>query len=133
MVARLEPRIIKACSLIEYESSERCFIAENWSSPEVSIAKATVKPGVTTVPHHLEATNEIYVIVKGEGKVKLDRLKPTKVEAGDIVFIPAGASQQIANIGKSDLVFYCVCTPRFKQECYKNENPEKTTKSDSPC
>ncbi len=129
----MEPRIIKARSLREYESSERCFIAENWSSPEVSIAKATVKPGVTTVPHHLEATSEIYVIVKGVCKVRCDRLKPAKVEAGDTVFIPAGTSQQVTNLGKSDLVFYCVCTPRFTQECYKNEKPEKTTKSNSPC
>jgi mannose-6-phosphate isomerase-like protein (cupin superfamily) len=117
----MEPRIVKAEALSEYESSERCFIAESWSSPEVSIARATVKPGVATVPHHLRATNEIFVIVQGEGKAKIGKLKPTKVETGDTVFIPAGISQQITNIGKSDLIFYCICTPRFTQDCYRTE------------
>jgi mannose-6-phosphate isomerase-like protein (cupin superfamily) len=119
----MEPTIVKAETLTEYESSERCFIAENWSSPQVSIARATVKPGVTTIPHHLEATNEIYIIVQGEGKAKIGKLPPTKIIAGDTVFIPAGTSQQITNVGKSDLVFYCVCMPRFTSECYRTETP----------
>jgi len=119
----MEPRIIEAETLNEYETSEHCFIAENWSSPKISIARATVKPGVTTVPHHLKATDEIYVIVQGEGKVKIGELKPTKIRAGDTVFIPADISQQIANIGKSDLIFYCICTPRFTQDCYRTEAP----------
>lgn len=119
----MEPRIVKTETLNEYESSERCFIAENWSSPEVSIARATVKPGIATVPHHLKATNEIYVIAEGEGKVKIGKLSPTEVKAGDTVIIPAGVSQQITNIGKSDLVFYCICTPRFTQDCYRTEAP----------
>ncbi len=93
-------------------------IAENWSSPNVSIARATVKPGVTTALHHLKKVDEIYVIAKGKGMVKIGRLEPTQVGSGDTVFIPAGTPQQITNIGRGKLVFYCVCTPRFARECY---------------
>jgi mannose-6-phosphate isomerase-like protein (cupin superfamily) len=36
-----------------------------------------------------------------------------------VVVIPAGVSQQIQNEGQGDLVFYCICTPRFTPDCYE--------------
>lgn len=107
--------------LQETETSENCSIMETWSSDKVSIAQARVKPELTTEAHYLENVDEIYIIVKGKGKVKVGNLEPAIVTAGDTVFIPAGTWQQITNVGKMDLVFYCVCTPRFTQECYHNE------------
>jgi mannose-6-phosphate isomerase-like protein (cupin superfamily) len=50
-------------------------------------------------------------------------LEPTKVAEGDIVIIPAGTSQKITNIGKNDLLFYCICTPAFRQDRYHDEEP----------
>jgi mannose-6-phosphate isomerase-like protein (cupin superfamily) len=35
------------------------------------------------------------------------------------VVIPAGTPQQIENTGTTDLVFLCVCSPRFRQEGYE--------------
>ena len=52
--------------------------------------------------------------------------EPTMVSTGDVIVIPAGASQKITNTGKTDLVFYCVCTPRFTEACYfDDDDPEK--------
>jgi mannose-6-phosphate isomerase-like protein (cupin superfamily) len=34
------------------------------------------------------------------------------------VRIPAGVRQRITNIGNADLLFYCVCSPRFLPEAY---------------
>jgi len=121
----MKAKIVKEPSLKEYSTSERCFIIENLSSEKVSIARARVKPGETTVAHHLEATDEIYLITRGRGKVSVGDLDPSVVCSGDVVVIPAGVSQRITNIGKGDLAFYCVCTPRFTAECYVNE--ERTT------
>jgi mannose-6-phosphate isomerase-like protein (cupin superfamily) len=45
-------------------------------------------------------------------------LPPTIVSEGDVVRIPANMPQRIANIGDEDLVFYCVCTPRFVPSAY---------------
>ena len=117
----MKPEIVKAKSLKEYLTPERCFIYENFSSEKVSIAHARVKTGVTTVAHHLKGAEEIYVITKGKGKVYVGNLAPTKVSVGDVVVIPAGTSQRIANVGKTDLVFYCICTPRFTSGYYVNE------------
>ena len=47
-------------------------------------------------------------------------LAPTLVGPGDVVVIPAGVPQQITNVGDADLVFYCVCTPRFRPDGYES-------------
>jgi mannose-6-phosphate isomerase-like protein (cupin superfamily) len=123
-VWKMQPKIIKAQNPHEYLTPERCYIAENFSDPNVSIARATVKAGVTTKAHHLTmGIQEIYIITKGTGRVTVGNLEPAEVTVGDVVVIPAGTSQKITNTGKIDLVFYCVCTPRFTEECYVNEEP----------
>jgi mannose-6-phosphate isomerase-like protein (cupin superfamily) len=121
----MQPKIVKAKSLKETPTLEQCHIIENWSSKNVSIARARVKAGVTTESHHLVGVDEIYVFVKGKGIVRIGTVEPTEVKAGDTVFIPAGISQQIANISKSDLIFYCVCTPRFTANCYRNDKTKQ--------
>ena len=112
---------MRAKSLKENQTLERCFLAENYSDERISIAQARVKPGITTVSHHLDGVNEIYLITKGHGQVDIGDLEPTKVGAGDLIVIPGGTSQRITNIGKADLVFYCICTPRFTANCYFDE------------
>ena len=117
----MQPKIIKANTPHEYLTPEHCYIAENYSDPNVSIARATVKPGITTVAHHLIGIQEIYLITNGEGKVFIGESKPTEVGVGDVAIIPPGISQKVTNTCKTDMVFYCICTPRFKEDCYVNE------------
>ncbi len=121
----MEARIIKGDMLKEYLTPERCFIYENCGvstgDSRVSIARARVEPGVTTKAHHLEGVQEIYLITEGQGKVSLGNLSPGDVVKGDVVIIPAGASQKISNTGKTDLIFYCICTPAFTQDRYRDE------------
>ncbi len=112
---------MKASSLNEYLTLEGCFIAENFSDKDVSIARATVNPGISTMPHHLKGVQEIYLITSGQAKVTVGSLEPADLGVGDVVIIPPGMSQKITNIGKTDLVFYCICTPRFTEACYVNE------------
>lgn len=120
----MKPKIVKANSLKEYLTPERCYIAENWGildDKKVSIACATVKPAVTTKAHHLEGVQEIYIITTGTGKIYVGDLEPAKVVKGDVVVIPVGTIQRISNIGKTDLVFYCICIPAFTAKCYHND------------
>ena len=100
---------------------ECCYVAENYSTPEVSIAYAAVKPGITTMPHHLLGVQEIYIITQGQGKVTVGDLESKDVGAGDVIVIPPDISQKIANTGEIDLVFYCICSPRFTEKCYVSE------------
>jgi mannose-6-phosphate isomerase-like protein (cupin superfamily) len=39
---------------------------------------------------------------------------------GDVVVIAPLVRQRIANVGKQDLIFLAVCTPRFRRECYED-------------
>ena len=106
----------------EFLTEERCSILETWndeSDPGVSIARARVEPGVTTQLHDLDV-DEWYLVVEGQGVVSVGGLAPAEVHAGDVVAIPARTPQQITNTGASDLVFYCVCSPRFKPEGYRS-------------
>jgi len=105
----------------EFESPERCSILEVANDPGdelVSIARARVAPGVTTARHCLRGVSERYVIVAGVGRVEIGGLPPQDVAASDVVRIPPDTSQRITNVGTADLVFFCVCTPPFKPDCY---------------
>jgi mannose-6-phosphate isomerase-like protein (cupin superfamily) len=105
----------------EFLTHEDCFILEmanDSGDPDVSIARARVLPGVTTEWHRVRDIDERYVIVSGKGNVEVGDLPPTLVFEGDVVRIPANTLQRITNVGDVDLVFYCVCTPRFVQSAY---------------
>ena len=105
----------------EFETEERCFIIEilnDPSHPNLSIARARVEPGETTVLHHLQGTHEYYYILEGEGQVELDRAYRRTVFKGDVVHIAPGMPQRITNTSDTDLIFLCICTPRFRQESY---------------
>ena len=85
----------------------------------MSIARARVRPGDSTVAHSLSGVIERYLILEGEGEVTVGKSQPRSVEAGDMVVIPADVPQAIVNTGSGDLVFLCICTPRFRWEVYR--------------
>ena len=105
---------------VEVWTVERCYITELLNSdrqPEVSLARTRVEPGVTTQLHQLSVF-EWYVIESGKGLMRVGDETPYSVGPGDTVAIPKHAAQQITNNGQEDLIFLCVCTPKFSLECY---------------
>ncbi len=107
----------------EFYTLERCHIIELHNHDEdkaCSTARARVEPGVTTQLHVLKGISERYVILEGEGRVEVGSSPPTAVRPLDVVNIPADVPQKITNTGEADLVFLCVCTPRFRPESYVN-------------
>ena len=106
----------------EFSTPERCHIIEIYNSAadeSLSIARARVEPGITTAWHHVEGTIERYIITDGRGRVEVGDFPPSDVGPGDVVIIPAGVPQRITNIGDEELIFFCVCTPRFRQQNYR--------------
>lgn len=115
--------IRRAAESAEYLTDERCFVTEYSNSPSdpaVSIARARVSPGETTAWHRLDGIIERYVISQGEALVEVGDGAPERVREGDVVIIPAGVRQRITNTGEGDLLFLCVCTPRFEWRCYES-------------
>jgi len=122
-----EARIVRQDQNAEYYFQERCHILEWWNHPDddqASIARARVEPGTITRLHRLRGTTERYLILSGRGRVEIGGLDPVEVGPGDVVVIPPGVAQRIANIGDQDLLFAAICTPRFVPGHYEDLDPE---------
>ena len=122
----MEPQVHRPDRSGELLTPERCFILEASNSPAdegLSVARARVPVGVTTVLHSVDGADERYLIVEGRGHVVVGAPGGGAIESdvseGDVVVIPSGAPQRIANTGETDLVFYALCTPRFRPEMYR--------------
>jgi mannose-6-phosphate isomerase-like protein (cupin superfamily) len=118
-----KPAIVSLYETDEIPTSECCQIIQAVGLPEegcFSIARARVKPGKTTAWHLLEGITEIYLIFSGQGMVEIGELPPERIKPGQVVIIPPGTRQRIKALGKNDLVFFCVCSPSFKPNCYRS-------------
>ena len=121
MLFNMKPTIIKNPNNSEFFTHEQCYITElsnQCDDPDVSVARARVKPGVTTHWHRLNAISERYLIESGQGIVEIADLEPQTVSQGDIVLIPPNCPQRITNSGNTDLLFLAICSPRFTPESY---------------
>jgi mannose-6-phosphate isomerase-like protein (cupin superfamily) len=117
--------LVQAHGATEFFTGERCHITEllnDASVPDVSVARARVEPGVTTELHCLDCA-ETYVIVAGHGLMEGGDGGRFAVGPGDSIDIPAGAPQRISVSGDSDLIFLCVCRPRFLPAYYHGLEP----------
>ena len=106
----------------EFHTDELCHITELANTPDdeaLSVALARVAPGITTRWHRLRDTAERYVMIAGRGVVEVDGLAPCAVGPHDVVVIPPGCRQRIRNVGDGELLFYALCTPRFRAEAYE--------------
>jgi mannose-6-phosphate isomerase-like protein (cupin superfamily) len=106
-------------------TEEGCFITELYntaSDPAVSVARARVEPGVVTALH-VVTVEERYLIEQGAGLMTVGDDPPFQVQPGDLVRIPAGVAQRIENRSSADLIFLCVCTPRFELRVYTRLAP----------
>jgi len=118
--------ILPADPVGEFYTTERCYISELFNEPswpDASLARARVEPGVTTQLHALAGVAEVYVIEAGEGIVEVEG-REAAVGPGDRIDIPAGAPQRITNTGEGDLIFLCLCSPRFTPDVYRALEPD---------
>jgi len=119
----MRAEIKKADAAREFATDERCHIVEvanDGGDEAVSIARARVEPGVTTAWHSLDGIGERYIIVSGRGRAEVGDNLAVDVAPGDVVRIPPGEPQRIANTGDEDLLFYAVCSPPFRNSRYRN-------------
>lgn len=104
-----------------FTTRERCLIKEilnDRRSPELSVARCSVKPGVITELHYLKATTETYIVEAGQGLMDDGECEPFIVNVGDCIQITANGKQRIRNVGANILEFLVICTPRFDRQCY---------------
>lgn len=131
-MGRPRPELHRPDPGAETLTAEGCHILETWNRADnlqLSVARARVAPGVTTRWHRLQGINERYLILSGQGLAEVEGMDPTAVQAGDLLYIPAEHAQRIRNTGSEDLLFYALCTPRFRWAAYQDlddaaDNPQ---------
>jgi mannose-6-phosphate isomerase-like protein (cupin superfamily) len=90
-------------------------IRELHHTAEQSLAEATLEPDQATERHYHRSTEEIYVVLKGSGRMEVDGDTRT-VRRGDAVLIPPGAWHTLENNGSSELRILCCCSPPYSHD-----------------
>ncbi len=77
-----------------------------------SLAEATVSPGCSTRMHKHHASEELYHVLSGSGRMTLgDQI--FSVTSGDTLCIAPGTAHRVENTENQDLVILCCCTPPY--------------------
>ena len=92
----------------------------NSSIRNQSLAEAMLLPGQATQEHYHPKAEEIYYLLRGKGRMRLEA-EEREVGPGDAISIPPGKKHKIWNIGTEPLVFLCCCAP-----CYEHTDTVMT-------
>ena len=84
-------------------------------STSYSLALAIIDPGKKSIPHKLQSSSEVYIIVNGSGVIHIDD-EIRSVNVGNVIYIPKGSLQFMENSGMEELIFYCIVDPPWKEE-----------------
>jgi mannose-6-phosphate isomerase-like protein (cupin superfamily) len=80
-----------------------------------SLAEATLEVEQATERHYHRSAEEIYFVLKGQGKMEVDG-ETSFLKQGDSVLIPAGAWHELENNGTSELRILCMCAPPYSHD-----------------
>ena len=80
-----------------------------------SLAEARLPAGGSTAPHYHPKAEEIYFLLEGRGRMRIEQ-EIRAVEPGDAIAIPPGKRHQITNIGEGTLRFLCCCAPAYEHD-----------------
>ena len=89
--------------------------AELGGAAKQSLAEAWLEPGQVTQRHYHARSEELYVLLDGEGELEVDGER-ARVGPGDAILIPPGAWHQIRAAGAAPLRFLCCCAPPYSDE-----------------
>jgi mannose-6-phosphate isomerase-like protein (cupin superfamily) len=78
-----------------------------------SLAEARIPVGGSTVEHFHPRAEEIYFIISGVGKIRIEN-ETREVNIGDAIAIPPGQKHKIWNMGADVLKLLCCCAPAYE-------------------
>jgi mannose-6-phosphate isomerase-like protein (cupin superfamily) len=79
-----------------------------------SLAEALLGPGQATRRHYHAQSEEIYLIVEGDGELEVDG-ETRPVAAGDAILIPPGAWHELT-AGDAGIRLLCCCVPAYSDD-----------------
>ena len=84
--------------------------AGDLGSKNLTVTWVDVPPGAEQRPHSHPDSEQVYVIVRGSGRIQVAG-DTEHVGEGDLVFIPPGAEHGIKNEGSDPLVYVSAASP----------------------
>ena len=96
-----------------FTTADGSTIRDLWKTDAQSLAEASLEAGQATQRHYHRASEEIYFLLEGHGRMELDG-EEREVSPGDAVVIPPGAWHQIA--ASAPLRFLCCCAPPYAHD-----------------
>ena len=77
-----------------------------------SLAEETLPPGAAVGRHFHEATEEVYYVTAGRGRMTVGA-ETREVGPGDAVYIPRGSAHTLENTGAEPMTILLVCGPAY--------------------
>jgi mannose-6-phosphate isomerase-like protein (cupin superfamily) len=95
--------------------------AGDLGSRNMTVTWVDVPPGAEQRAHSHPDSEQVYVIVRGEGRMSVAG-DVEDVAEGDLVFIPPATTHSIVNAGSDDLVYVAAASPPVSmEELYREE------------
>jgi oxalate decarboxylase len=108
-LARTTPQIVRTGGSITAALPDNFPVLED---NEVSVGYLVLKPGALREPHWHPTHWEVDYAVQGKGELGIvtpnDQQNISRLEPGDIGFIPTGWAHYIRNVGSTDLIWVLV-------------------------
>jgi mannose-6-phosphate isomerase-like protein (cupin superfamily) len=89
-------------------------IREYLHTERQSLAEASLGPEEATERHQHRRSEEIYLLLEGDGRMEVDG-DERAVSVGDAILIPAGAWHRIT-AGAGGVRFLCSCVPPYADD-----------------
>ena len=106
--------VVSYAAVEPFTTKDGSTIREYLHTPAQSLAEATLEPGQATERHYHRASEEIYLLLAGGGRMEIES-EERDVSAGDAILIPPGAWHQIT-AGASGARFLCCCAPAYSHD-----------------
>ena len=80
-----------------------------------SLAEATIPPRGATTEHYHRTTEELYLVIAGQGRLVIEG-EERIIGEGDCALIPPGKRHKVFNIGAGPLRIVCACSPAYSDD-----------------
>lgn len=92
-------------------TSRQLLFPENSSSTRLTVTRVTVKPGARNPPHRHPASEQVWIALRGEGRLQLEAGRSEPFAEGDVVRFADGDLHGFENTGERDFEYLSVTSP----------------------
>ena len=92
-------------------TSQQLLFPENSRSSRVTVTRVSVPPGAKNPPHRHASSEQIWVALRGDGRLLLDDGKTLPFSAGDLVRFEDNDFHGFENTGSSEFEYLSITSP----------------------